>query len=315
MDISKRLVTVASATMWGGVVFGLVAAYVTGPLLHVDVVHWPATIAWTVLGAALAGTTMVLARRAARAGVELQDVLRGARIVLLLQVVYITGLATVSGGLHGGGVVLLILLPMFAGLVLGRVQMPFFALTLSLSVALIGYLSHTWVEDAFGVGLMALIVIPVMVLISGELSLSIMDRERVAKHEQAHLEEQIEVLSTSLSRAAEGDLSVSATTHVEAELGSSEALGALAASFNNTVANLRLLVNQIRTGGDQISSSAGELLGSAEAHAVSATEQSSAVAETTSTIEELAATAAQIADTAESVARYAAETLRHAEDG
>ena len=51
----------------------------------------------------------------------------------------------------------------------------------------------------------------------------------------------------------------------------------------------RLLVAQIRAGGDQLSGSAGELLATAEEHAASATQQSSAVAETTSTIEELAA--------------------------
>ena len=94
-----------------------------------------------------------------------------------------------------------------------------------------------------------------------------------------------------------------------------ESVRALTESFNNTLLNLRQLVEQIRSGGDQITASAGELLATAEEHAASATQQSSAVAETTSTIEELAATAAQIADTAESVARYAAETLRHAEDG
>jgi methyl-accepting chemotaxis protein len=125
---------------------------------------------------------------------------------------------------------------------------------------------------------------------------------RAAREERDELSRRVDALSAVLARAAEGDLAVRVSA-------------ALTESFNNTLHNLRQLVEQIRSGGDQISASAGELLATAEEHAASATQQSSAVAETTSTIEELAATAAQIADTAESVARYAAETLRHAEDG
>jgi methyl-accepting chemotaxis protein len=136
-------------------------------------------------------------------------------------------------------------------------------------------------------------------------------KERAAaREERDELSRRVDALSAVLARAAEGDLAV----RVSAE-GASETVVALTESFNNTLHNLRQLVEQIRSGGDQISASAGELLATAEEHAASATQQSSAVAETTSTIEELAATAAQIADTAESVARYAAETLRHAEDG
>ena len=121
----------------------------------------------------------------------------------------------------------------------------------------------------------------------------------------------VDELSAVLAQAAEGDLAV----RVDAGESANESVRALTEAFNNTLLNLRQLVEQIRSGGEQITASAGELLATAEEHAASATQQSSAVAETTSTIEELAATAAQIADTAESVARYAAETLRHAEDG
>jgi methyl-accepting chemotaxis protein len=136
-------------------------------------------------------------------------------------------------------------------------------------------------------------------------------RERSAAREESdELSRRVGELSAVLARAAEGDLAV----RISAE-GASESVLALTESFNNTLINLRQLVEQIRSGGDQITASAGELLATAEEHAASATQQSSAVAETTSTIEELAATAAQIADTAESVARFAAETLRYAEDG
>jgi methyl-accepting chemotaxis protein len=145
----------------------------------------------------------------------------------------------------------------------------------------------------------------------GLLCAAVWDERRAAREERDELSGRVDELSSVLAQAAEGDLAV----RVEAGETANESVRALTESFNNTLLNLRQLVEQIRSGGDQITASAGELLATAEEHAASATQQSSAVAETTSTIEELAATAAQIADTAESVARYAAETLRHAEDG
>jgi methyl-accepting chemotaxis protein len=134
--------------------------------------------------------------------------------------------------------------------------------------------------------------------------------QRQAEQSRELLEQRVDVLSHQLGKAANGDLTTTA-----ADTDGSETLARLSEAFNDTLANLRTLVGQIRGGGEQISASAGELLASAEEHAASATQQSSAVSETTSTIEELAATAAQIAETSEAVARYAAETLRFAEQG
>jgi len=185
---------------------------------------------------------------------------------------------------------------------------------LATAVFLIGYLSHTWVQSSLAMGSVALVTIPLMTLISGQLALTVLDQEARARGDREELSVQVSKLSRALVRAAEGDLSVTAPEVVTTGENHA-ALSELSSSFDNTVANLRLLVAQIRAGGDQLSASSGELLATAEEHAASATQQSSAVAETTSTIEELAATAAQIADTAESVARYAADTLRYAEDG
>ena len=315
MDVSKRLAVVAGATMWGGVAFGLVAAVLTGPVLGVAVVHWPATVAWLVAGSVVAAVTTYLAVRARRRDVEITRIQRGARVLLLLQVTFITGLAVVSGGLNGGGCVLLILVPLFSGFILTKWQSVLFALVLGLSVFLIGFLSHTWGTGSYAMGGVALVTIPLMAVISGQLALTVLDQEQRARSDGAELRSQVSALSRALVLAAEGDLSVAAPEVAASGGDNHHALSELSSSFNNTVANLRLLVAQIRGGGDQLSTSAAELLATAEEHAASATQQSSAVAETTSTIEELAATAAQIADTAESVARYAAETLRYAEDG
>jgi methyl-accepting chemotaxis protein len=135
------------------------------------------------------------------------------------------------------------------------------------------------------------------------------------RRERAELKVKVERLSESLASAARGDLSNYTGAWGSVIQESDETMASLQSAFNNTLGNLRLLVEQIRGSGESISASAGQLLATAEEHAASATEQSSAVAETTSTIEELAATAAQIAETSEAVARYAAETLRFAEEG
>jgi methyl-accepting chemotaxis protein len=135
------------------------------------------------------------------------------------------------------------------------------------------------------------------------------------RRERAELKVKVDRLSDSLASAARGDLSGYNGGWGAVAPEGDETLSSLQSAFNNTLGNLRLLVEQIRGSGESISASAGELLATAEEHAASATQQSSAVAETTSTIEELAATAAQIAETSEAVARYAAETLRFAEEG
>jgi methyl-accepting chemotaxis protein len=135
------------------------------------------------------------------------------------------------------------------------------------------------------------------------------------RRERAELKVKVDRLSESLANAARGDLSNYNNAWGNVIDDADETMSSLQSAFNNTLSNLRLLVEQIRGSGESISASAGELLATAEEHAASATQQSSAVAETTSTIEELAATAAQIAETSEAVARYAAETLRFAEEG
>jgi methyl-accepting chemotaxis protein len=142
------------------------------------------------------------------------------------------------------------------------------------------------------------------------------------RRERAELKSKVDKLSDSLASAARGDLSnfsgmglAAGPAGTAGSADHDDTLLSLQTAFNNTLGNLRLLVEQIRGSGESISASAGQLLATAEEHAASATQQSSAVAETTSTIEELAATAAQIAETSEAVARYAAETLRFAEEG
>ncbi|HEX3900161.1 MAG TPA: methyl-accepting chemotaxis protein [Mycobacteriales bacterium] len=173
------------------------------------------------------------------------------------------------------------------------------------------WFAHTLTDRAAGplvlVGLCSLLI-----ALLGSGIASRIERERLrSEEERDELTRAASDLSLALSQAAQGDLSVEVAVD---DIRQAE-LRQIAAAFDDTVARLRGLVRQVRSGGEQIVSAAAELLNTAEEHAAAASQQSSAVSETTSTIEELAATAAQIADTSEAVARYAAETLRLAAEG
>ena len=316
MEFSKRIAVLASVATWGCVLTGVVAAFLTAwfvPGASVDMVQvW----AWTAFGAGLAATTTVLAFQAQRARRSLQQTVRVGRLILVANVVYITGLACASGGLLGCASVLLAVTVLFSSLLFWRWSLALFALLLSVSVAFTGTLTQTWTGSALPLGLVALVALPAMALIGGQVYASVFAFESESSRERAELTARVDALTGQLSRAAAGDLSTRVDVSDMVEDGADDdTVVVLSQSVNEALESLRTLVEQVRAGGEQIQASAGELLATAEEHAASATQQSSAVAETTSTIEELAATAAQIADTAEAVARYAAETLRHAEEG
>ena len=120
MEFSKRIAVIAGVATWGCVVLGLVAAYLTlqfVPGAPVDLVQ---TWAWTAFGAALAGLTSYLAWWAHRSGAVLEQSLKVGRVLLVANVVYITGLACASGGLLGSASVLLAVNVLFASLLFSR---------------------------------------------------------------------------------------------------------------------------------------------------------------------------------------------------
>ena len=317
MEFSKRIAVIAGVATWGCVVLGVVAALLTVEFVPEAPVDLPRVWAWTAFGAVLATLTTVLAVRAQQAGATLTQTVTVGRVVLVANVVYITGLACASGGLFGCASVLLAVNVLFASLLFTRRSLAAFAVLLAVSVAFTGTVTATWTGSALPLGLVALVALPAMTLIDGQLAEAVLSFESKSTREREELTARVDALTEQLERAAAGDLSA----HVDVPLRDGEhgveddTVLVLSTSVNQALESLRSLVEQVRAGGEQISASAVELLASAEEHAASATQQSSAVAETTSTIEELAATAAQIADTAEAVARYAAETLRHAEEG
>ncbi len=317
MEFSKRIAVIAGVATWGCVAMGVVAALLTARFVPEAPVDMVQVYAWTAFGAALAAVTTVLALRAHRARVALTQSLKVGRVILVANVVYITGLACASGGLLGCASVLLAVNILFAALLFSRWTLLAFALTLSGSVVVTGVVTSTWTGSAVPLGLLALVALPAMTIIDGGLSESVLAFESKSTRERKELTARVDALTTQLERAAAGDLSapMDVSSVSSGQDDENDTVVVLSTSVNQALDSLRSLVEQVRSGGEQIAASASELLATAEEHAASATEQSSAVAETTSTIEELAATAAQIADTAEAVARYAAETLRHAEEG
>src|SRR4051812_26676911 len=234
------------------------------------------------------------------------------RFVLIAgDLVVVTGSVAVAGGIRGPFWILYFPVILFAAVSMPQWQSILLGLAAGAGLVVASAISHTMTTATLGSLLLVVPVLPAVAWFNGTLSSSVWMLRSHARRERDELQQRVNHLSEVLAKAAEGDLAVEAG----AEEVQHESLIALSASFNHTLNSLRLLVGQIRSGGEQIAASAGELLATAEEHAASATQQSSAVSETTSTIEELAATAAQIAETAEAVAAYAGETLRHAEEG
>ncbi len=266
---------------------------------------------WLAVGVAstagLAGLTLIGERLVGNH--QLVERYRAGLIVA--NIVWIAGLVANTGGVHRPYWALLAGPLLIAAISMSRVRSFLIGTVATLATAIAIRVAGPLTTGDLSFMLIVLPLGPGITWFVGMLCSAVWDERRTAAEERDELRQRVDELSSVLARAAEGDLAV----RVVAGEAANESVRALTVSFNNTLLNLRQLVDQIRSGGEQISSSAGELLATAEEHAASATQQSSAVAETTSTIEELAATAAQIADTAESVARYAAETLRHAEDG
>jgi methyl-accepting chemotaxis protein len=271
-----------------------------------------ATIAlWLGVGVVSAGGLAALTLFGDRLVEDREMIERYRAALVVANVIWIAGLVASTDGIQRPYWALMGAPLLIAAVAMSRVRSFAIGVIATVATATAVFLAGPVTSHEISFLVLVLPLGPGVTWFVGLLCAAVWDERREAGEERDALSARVEELSSVLAQAAEGDLAV----HIDPGENANASVRALTDSFNNTLLNLRQLVEQIRSGGEQITSSAGELLATAEEHAASATQQSSAVAETTSTIEELAATAAQIADTAESVARYAAETLRHAEDG
>jgi methyl-accepting chemotaxis protein len=312
VEFSIRLARAAALMTWLCLAVGVVAATLMHQLGAPEgvTIHLWAVYGWTGFGVVVTGFLTVLPRLAASS-----PAVRGSiglvRTLLCVSIhVWVTALVAVTGGIRGPFWICYFGVVLFAAVSMKAWQASLFGLSASAGLVVASALSHTLDRAAIGPLLLVGATFPIVSWFNSSLASAMWELRRKSREEREALEARVTELSGYLERAAGGDLAVEVESADEAKH-----LQSLGVAFNHTVANLRVLVGQIRSGGEQIGASAGELLATAEEHAASATQQSSAVSETTSTIEELAATAAQIAETSEAVARYAAETLRYAEQG
>ena len=236
----------------------------------------------------------------------------------LVQLVSVLVLSFTLGGFDGAGwALVLVLLPYF-GVVFSATQLRVLAVAIGGSLVLVGWLTATWTKENVPTAVMVVAIAVLSTWFTEQSASYMFDMRRRAQTQQRELERRIEEISTVLSAAAEGDLTVHpprSASDPGREGQDLDQLGSLASSFDETLGSLRGLVGRVRVGGEQIGSAASQVLVAAREQAASASQQSSAVSETTATIEELAATAAQIAETSEQVAVFASETLGFAEQG
>ncbi|GAC1445280.1 MAG: hypothetical protein NVSMB55_25480 [Mycobacteriales bacterium] len=311
MDFSIRLARAAAIMTWLSLALGVVAATLMakyGAYAGVHV-HLLALYAWTAFGVVVASFLTFLPMMAMKSHFVLANI-RVFRLALLIaDTVWVTADVAVTGGVRGPFWVCYLGVVLFAAVSMPAWQAALFGFAASGGLVAASAISQTLDRDSVAVLLLVGLTYPIVAWFNATLSAAVWSMRTKAREDRKSLEARVLELSAALERAADGDLAT------DVEVGDSQQLQTVSSAFNHTLSNLRVLVGQIRGGGEQIAASAGELLATAEEHAASATQQSSAVSETTSTIEELAATAAQIAETAEAVARYAAETLRYAEQG
>jgi methyl-accepting chemotaxis protein len=317
MDFSKRLARVAAVATWLSLVLSVGASWV---VTHVGD-HPTASVnfGWVLFFGAVGAIdatllTILPTWEQSRPSVR-DNIAVGRAGLLILDVVFVTGVTAATGGVAGPFWLLFLPIVLFAAVSLDKYQAMTFGVVAVAGLLLASFLAGSLDADHAGVLVLVCPIFPAIAWFNSNLSSAVWQMRKRAKEERDALQGRVQQLSDILDRAAKGDLAVELAADVDAEAAYAKPIATLSESFSHTLGNLRQLVGQIRTGGEHIAASAGELLATAEEHAVSATQQSSAVSETTSTIEELAATAAQIADTAEAVARYAAETLRYAEQG
>ena len=310
MDFSIRLARAAAVMTWLCLIVATVAVAVMAHVATPDgvVIHEYAYYGWQVFGVVVTGFLTVLPSLAMRSHFVLKNITVIRALLLISDTVWCAGSTSVVGGIAGPFWFCFIGVVLFAAVSMKSWQSALFGLAASAGVVLSSAIAHTMNREHLGSLILVGLIFPIVAWFNSSLSAAVWALRTQARDDRKALEARVSELSGVLEQAAEGDLSVSAAVQ-------DGQLAKLSTSFNDTLGNLRHLVDSIRGGGEQIAASAGEMLATAEEHAASATQQSSAVSETTSTIEELAATAAQIAETSEAVARYAAETLRYAEQG
>ncbi|HWL75797.1 MAG TPA: methyl-accepting chemotaxis protein, partial [Burkholderiaceae bacterium] len=263
----------------------------------------PALI-WCGLGVVYAFVLTRLATRASRNQVEVGN-RRVAFVLITFQMVWVSGLVAMTGGLRSPVWVLFITVAIFVADVVERKGLATFA-ALGLGMLLAASVAS---------GTFSIAVLPWLLAASAVIPLAVGFDEMLKSgiHQSHHdkLQRRVEELSVSLGQAAEGDLAV----HIPMPDKEETALRALTVNIDETLVSLRMLVDRVRDGGERIADSAQELLAAAQTQASASNKQSGAVTESTTTLQQLAGMADAIASTSAEVVDHAALTYRFAEEG
>ncbi|MGH8940334.1 MAG: hypothetical protein ACRDV2_13450, partial [Actinomycetes bacterium] len=247
-------VTIAVSVVVGAVSVGL------GELVNGSY-SGTAAAAWLVVGlvsAAGLGFLTIAGERVLAGPGQLE---RYRAILIVANLVWVSGLVAVTGGLDEPYWILLTAPLLIAAVSLPRWQSLVVGVLASFgSLAAFAVNGQVSGDEIAGL-LLVLPAGPGIAWFVGMLCESVWAERRAAQRERDELGQRVDELSAFLAQAAEGDLAV--RVHVD---DASESVVALTESFNNTLGNLRLLVDQIRSGGQQITASAGELLATAEEH-------------------------------------------------
>jgi len=132
------------------------------------------------------------------------------------------------------------------------------------------------------------------------------------KNEQTvkeYLEQQVQLFSLVVSKAAEGDL----TTQIK--ISSNDEMGKLAAAFNKMMENLRKLVSNVRELADKVKGSIEELFKATDEQAKGAETQSIQISDTSAAMEELTVSIQQVSDNAQVAEEEARQASYVAETG
>ncbi|MEO8329813.1 MAG: methyl-accepting chemotaxis protein, partial [Candidatus Nanopelagicales bacterium] len=274
------------------------------------------SIALMLANAAVAGVMAIVSWRR-RMPMEYSDWWDGSCALVLA--FSVAGLATATGGFLSPVWLVVFAVAVYTGSVFVYVRGYVALVLLVLTIVASGWISGDWSKEqlAYGVGLT--VVMSICLVMTKELGRVMYDLIWEMGQRQIALHRAIIDLREALERTASGDLTPQLSdgkiTDPRLDVGTEFVVDAVTAdvvpvkqSLDKTVANLRNLVQQIRSGGEEIATAAAEMVGTAQQQATSAAQQRGTVTETTATIEELATTAAQISDTAASVARVAQET-------
>jgi methyl-accepting chemotaxis protein len=270
VEVSKSLNRISAVGVASALVVAVVSVLIGGfgPGDHaVSVGVWLWLALGTVCTVALCALTVAEGRALNGAPAE------RARIGLLIaHLLWVSGLVAVAGGIREPYYLLYAPALLLAAVYLPRVWAVMFGL-LATALAIPAF---WWAGDVSRDTLSSLFVVlpafPAITWFVASLNAVVVQQRHRVQAERDDLRSRVAELSDALTRAAQGDLAVS----VPADDGL-DTLAGLSRSFNSTVANLRALVDSIRSGGEQITASAAELLETGRGARGERDQQSSAV--------------------------------------